>query len=476
MSFRLILILALAACDSGDSGTTPQTQSADLAVAVSGPDSVIVADRASYEIVARNLGPDVARHVTLRATIEGNVSIIGSDGGGVVQGVVEWPVVAEVAPGDSVVVTVAIVPWTVGIVVIRPTATAATPDPDATNNDGSRAERRQIVSVVPDPTPIVEGWVAMTEPPPRTDGSRFDDVFFVDALRGWIASVRGEIWRTTDGGTTWTMTLDSPGTAFRAVGFATTTLGWVGNLNRFTSPTPGVGLWETRDGGLTWSNITERVDGPDPVGICALQVVDGSTIYAVGRWHGPAVFLRSHDAGATWTSFDMEPAVTGLVDVHFFDTDTGLVLGGVGVGSTIAEQQLSRTVILRTTDGGDTWTAVHTSTREGTLGWKFSFPTEQTGYASVQGAASPGIVLKTTDGGLTWNELQVADDVGFSGIGFATPLVGWVGGSTRSWETVDGGETWELVTLGRNLNRFRMESADFGYAVGDRLYRFTGRD
>lgn len=115
----------------------------------------------------------------------------------------------------------------------------------------------------------------MTEPPPRTDGSRFDDVFFVDSLRGWIASVRGEIWRTTGGGTTWTMTVDSPGTPFRAVGFATTTLGWAGNLNRFTDTTPGVGLWETQDGGLTWSNITERVDGPDPVGICALQV--GST-------------------------------------------------------------------------------------------------------------------------------------------------------------------------------------------------------
>lgn len=149
MSLRLILILilvlvlVLAACDSGDSGTTPETRSADLAVAVSGPDSVIVADRASYEIVVRNLGPDDARHITLRATIEGNVSIVDSDGGAMgAEGVVEWPVVAEVAPGDSVLVTLAIVPWTVGIVVIRPTATAATPDPDATNNDGSRAEGR----------------------------------------------------------------------------------------------------------------------------------------------------------------------------------------------------------------------------------------------------------------------------------------------------------------------------------------------
>lgn len=84
-------------------------------------------------------------------------------------------------------------------------------------------------------------------------------------------------------------------------------------------------------------------------------------------------------------------------------------------------------------------------------------------------------MLKTTDAGRTWSELPVDDDVGFSGIGFATPQLGWVGAALTAYETRDGGQTWRPVELGARLNRFRMLSPDLGYAAGRRVYRYRDR-
>lgn len=321
-----------------------------------------------------------------------------------------------------------------------------------------------------DPSPAL-GW-RLLEGSPERDG-RFDDVFFLDADRGWLFDTGGDIHRTTDAGETWELVYSDPDIRFRAGGMTTTQLGWAGSINRFRDPTPNSSLYETTDGGETWTNINDRVTGPDPVGVCGMFIVDRNTVFAAGRWHGPALFVRTRDGGETWESFDMSEYATGLVDVWFFDANRGLIIGGDGVGPEPAEQASSNTVILLTEDGGDTWGVVHRSDIQGTWGWKFSFPTPQIGYAAIQGSANAGIVLKTTDGGATWTELQVDDDVGFSGIGFATAQVGWVGGD-GTYQTTDGGLTWAPVELGEALNRFRMLSPELGYASGLRAHRFTG--
>lgn len=333
------------------------------------------------------------------------------------------------------------------------------------------------IAVPPPPPPppgpdAAIGWELLEQSPER-DG-RYDDVFFLDADRGWLFDTGGDVHRTADGGATWELVFSDPTITFRAGGMATAQLGWAGSLNAFRDPMPNSSLYETTDAGDTWTNINDRVTGPEPVGICGMFVVDENTVFAAGRWHGPAVFVRTRDGGATWESFDMSAHATGLVDVHFFDADRGLIIGGDGVGPEPDQQASSDTVILLTEDGGDTWEVVHRSDIEGTWGWKFSFPTSQIGYAAIQGPADAGIVLKTGDAGETWTALQVAEDIGFSGIGFATDDVGWVGGHSGTYQTTDGGQTWSPVELGEALNRFRMLSPDLGYASGLRVHRFTG--
>src|SRR5262249_20359114 len=152
--------------------------------------------------------------------------------------------------------------------------------------------------------------------------------------------------------------------------------------------------------------------------------------------------------GQTWTSLALAPLATGIVDVYFKDAMHGIIVGGDGVGNSGAEQLASHTVILGTIDGGATWQLRFKSTQSGTWAWKISFPSDTIGYVAEQGPNQGGFVIKTTDGGMTWTESSIGVSVGFSGIGFATEDIGWVGADTATFETDDGGVTWSEVRFG----------------------------
>ncbi len=317
-------------------------------------------------------------------------------------------------------------------------------------------------------------WRALLNAPVARQNERFDDVFFLNPMTGWVVNLpQNKIFKTIDGGESWVEQATLGSVFLRSIGFANEQLGWTGNLNFHNNPIARRSLFETRDGGATWANISNRIAGPDPAGICGLWVVNERLVYGVGRWNGPPMFIKSADGGMNWTFLDLRPLVTGLVDAFFFSADSGLIVGGKGVGSSLAEQGASQAVILFTADGGQTWKTVYESTAKGKWCWKISFPTRTIGYVATQGPNGDGIILKTTDGGMTWQEKFVGAGLGFSGIGFATSERGWVG-SLGSYETSNGGESWqEVANIGRLINRFRMLSPTLGYAVGQTVYKFS---
>ena len=327
---------------------------------------------------------------------------------------------------------------------------------------------------------LFPAWYTLSNSPLSGGGnSRFDDVRFMNPMTGWVVSVSdGAIFKTVDGGVSWTQQIQSDDefgyhVGFRSVTFVNESRGWAGNLNFHNSPIPGRSLFESTNGGTKWLNISNRISGPDPAGICGLWAVNEQLIYGVGRWNGPPMFIKTTDGGNSWTSRDMRPLVTGLVDVYFFSADTGLIVGGNGIGSSIEEQQNSRAAVLYTTDGGANWTKVYESASLGRNCWKISFPSRNVGYIATQGTNDAGLVLKTTDGGLTWKEKFVGSGLGFSGIGFVSDTHGWVG-ATETYTTFDGGDTWSLANgVGSHINRFRILNDTLGYAVGLRVYKFS---
>jgi hypothetical protein len=145
-----------------------------------------------------------------------------------------------------------------------------------------------------------------------------------------------------------------------------------------------------------------------------------------------------------------------------------------------------RPVILHTEDGGRTWVdrlkAMRAEFVDGTWGWKIQFVNDSLAYVSCENFTR-ALILKSTDGGLSWTKIDVSGNANLEGIGFLDDRAGWVGGwgdesfqSGTSSFTDDGGQRWvNADEIGRFINRFRFfgTPARFGYASGDTVYRFS---
>jgi MYXO-CTERM domain-containing protein len=125
-----------------------------------------------------------------------------------------------------------------------------------------------------------------------------DEVFFVDAQYGWLLSTSmsgPRLEASTDGGETWSdVTHPSkakPGkiTSLAAVRFFDRCEGWLAGGTGESGP--GV-LWRTTDGGKSWTELTDRkflelgkIFGlPVQASIWALDFVDRETGFAGGSW------------------------------------------------------------------------------------------------------------------------------------------------------------------------------------------------
>lgn len=330
------------------------------------------------------------------------------------------------------------------------------------------------------------GWRVLATEPYR---GKQDDISFVSPELGWYGNGAGKLYRTANGGETWQKVWEQAGTFIRALGFVDAHNGFLGNVG--TDYYPGVTdtrpLYRTRDGGMTWTPVD--APGIDIVkGICGIDILqerrifqgalrDVAVIHAAGRVGGPATILRSVDGGETWSVIDLRAQAGMILDVRFFDAQNGLVCA-----ASSSDTAQASAMILRTSDGGATWTEAYRSARPFENCWKMSFPSRRVGYATVQNyeeGSTRRVVIKTDDGGASWRELPLVDDarVRAFGIGFVDENRGWVGTSTTGFETRDGGATWAPVAMGQAVNKIRILKQGQGFrafAIGVQLHRLDG--
>ncbi|MGI9004072.1 MAG: YCF48-related protein [Pseudonocardia sp.] len=330
------------------------------------------------------------------------------------------------------------------------------------------------------PTPVPLTWRATNAP---VASSRTDDIWFTDPQRGWAVNSNGQILRTEDGFTTWEEQFHDPEVYLRCVGFASESRGWVGTL------TAGKRLFETADGGATWTAVAD-LPPLAPSAVCGLSVVDRSVVYASGTNYPnrPARMMRTVDGGATWQAWDMSAHAALLVDTYFTDADHGWVVGGQASVANPTRDDV-RAVVLRTEDGGRTWVdrlaPLSAELPLGEWGWKIQFLDDRVGYVALESFVR-GAILKTTDGGDSWTRIDINDPQGnanLEGVGFIDESTGWVGGwGSASFQdgfsssTVDGGTTWQDANeIGRFINRFRFvgDPVTVGYSSGRTVYRYS---
>ncbi len=309
-------------------------------------------------------------------------------------------------------------------------------------------------------------WVALPNAPVA---GRHDDMQWLTPEFGYVANSSGQIWKTRNGGKDWEI-IYQIGSYFRSMAFTDTLNGWAGTLNANSL------LHHTADGGKTW-NLVTNIPSPKPQKICGMSVVDKNVIYGAGAYNGPPVIIKTIDGGKNWSSIDMSSYAQTLIDIKFFSADTGIVTGGGLSGFFAYQNPTINSIVLYTTNGGQTWTPKYTGTAIGEWGWKIFFVNRNVGYISVE-AFNDANVLKTVDGGLTWTRYQVEGNTDIEGIGFANELVGWTGGYGQTSLTTNGGQTWSTVnfsggTANESLDRFKFFGDSIGYASGKTIYKYT---
>jgi photosystem II stability/assembly factor-like uncharacterized protein len=138
---------------------------------------------------------------------------------------------------------------------------------------------------------------------------------------------------------------------------------------------------------------------------------------------GDGVVLRTTDGGVTWTPQGGIPGTISLLAVTFLDNDIGTTVGETGH-------------VYRTTDGGDTWTPQESGVNEVLTAVSFS----DANHGMAVGYL--GNALRTTDGGATWIRQNSKTFMNLQGVHFVDADIGMmVGVGGIILRTTTGGAT-----------------------------------
>jgi photosystem II stability/assembly factor-like uncharacterized protein len=269
-------------------------------------------------------------------------------------------------------------------------------------------------------------WTAGKVPDASYD---FRDIDAFDANTAYVLSAGepAKIYKTTDGGESWTeqYSNSTPGVFFDSMAFWDAETGVA-----FSDPIEGnFVIIRTTDGGRTWQQVpAENIPparsgeaGFAASGTCVATQADASAW--IGTGGSAARVLRSTDRGETWAVSDTPMrsglASTGIFSIAFRDTQIGIVVGG---DYQKPESREANAAI--TADGGSTWTLIKDAPP---LGFRSA-------VAYIPGSDPPALIAvgtsgsdQSSDGGRTWQNLG---SEGFHAVRFSpSGKVGWAVGS-----------------------------------------------
>ncbi|GAB2458181.1 YCF48-related protein [Comamonas humi] len=162
----------------------------------------------------------------------------------------------------------------------------------------------------------------------------------------------------------------------------------------------------------------------------------GKRIVAVGE---RGTIALSDDMGATWRQARSVPVPAMLTSVYFVDEKAGWAVGHWGV-------------VLKTEDGGETWTLQQSTSETDQPLFSVYFRTPTEGIA----VGLWSLMLRTEDGGKTWNKVELPAAPGkkradqnlfriFADAQQALYVAGERGALLRS---ADGGRHWDAIDTG----------------------------
>ncbi|MDP2299661.1 MAG: YCF48-related protein, partial [Actinomycetota bacterium] len=272
-----------------------------------------------------------------------------------------------------------------------------------------------------------------------------DSVYFIDENTGWMTGGNGTLRKTTNGGESWLAQNSGTSVALSGVFFLDANTGWVVG--------DGGTILKSINGGVSW---TPQTSGTSK-NLWGVQFVDENHGWAVGipGGYGPpppgefGPILRTTNGGNTWTNHgSLDYAI--VQSLFFIDQNTGWVTGNG--------------TLHKTTDGGVTWDDIRPDA-VGRLYWTPHFVDANTGWV----VGGDGLIMHTTDGGDSWEFQDSGCTTELIDVHFVDADTGWVSGNDGLiLATDDGGDTWVAQHRGgtRYLGDLYFLDANTGWGVG----------
>ncbi len=242
---------------------------------------------------------------------------------------------------------------------------------------------------------------------------------------------------------------DKPGLGLlSSASFADDNTGWAVGINSIS---------RTINGGRTWAQQWSRPDAYWFNSVVAVSPQIAMTTGFLYGKQGAGIVLRTEDGGANW-----RPVKVGSPDASYHSL---VFRRDKKIGYLVSTAD----GLMKTTDGGLTWSVVDTPQKPGrsfiAARGNVALPDDQTVYVGSDNT----MLLHSGDDGATWDTIELPKEAAsphlqFLWVRFADVNRGWVNPFGNDvWETRDGGKNWQKSAL-KDVPFF--QNSTEGWAVG----------
>ena len=269
-------------------------------------------------------------------------------------------------------------------------------------------------------------------------------IYFLEENSGYLCSSNGELFYTPDGGRSWELRYSDP-TALQKLWFFNEDVGFA--IKGSNS------IVKTIDGGKTWQpqTVYNPGIGNSFTGLWFLNQEEGFATSNFGMFH-------SGDAGRTWTRVINNTVLNGI---EFRDSKIGFAYGGDVSG-----------ILLRTSDGGATWTDVYDTQNGGVVGIATSTQNQNVFTAHMPLSLNGRSLHFSNNGTDDWVVLQELQAEEFNTIDFKSKTEGFLCSSYSRYKTTDGGMSWKKTPFAiRNYSQYFFDENNGILSDGVSIYK-----
>jgi len=250
----------------------------------------------------------------------------------------------------------------------------------------------------------------------------------------FVAAAAGGIWKTTNNGITWRPVFDDKrviSMGMLAIAPTDTQQVWAGTgePNARNSIEPGGGIYKSTDGGITWT--LKGLEKTEAIGRIVVHPTNPNTVFvaamgATWRSNAERGLYRTTDGGTTWQLVKFVSDKAGFIDVAMNQKDPNILFASSWERYRTPYSLKSGgpgSALWKSVDGGTTWSAVQgggwPDGIKGRINLDISKANPNIIYAMVEGTgldAKGGYepsrsprdngLWRSTDGGATWTKMN----------------------------------------------------------------------